>query len=989
MNAWLSDAPAVPNSDHGAFNPSVDPSMPYMQQGNPNAFNPNQLQNPQFQQRMLNGATRNGSPAFHNPSYAVNPVIPSKRPREDSFGASPRQAPGGLPTSRSLTPSQTPYPGYHAAPNGAPHMSQTPTPYQHLQGGGSTNATPSPRMPNQQFNPQVANARVGTASPSPFSPNGPHMGGQMSPQQSEHGSRVNTPQNGVAGFGSGMPYGQAYNPQYSASPGMQQTGPQNPMAAYQNSLQNMDAQRKYQMQVQYQSQQQQLQKQAAAQAAAQGRPPPNAMIPGQQMTPQMMAARQQAQQAQRTAMMAPRNPEQFIQGLQNFMASRNMPLDPNPMIAGRPISLPQLYGIVMRQGGSKRVTAVDQWHNIAEALHISPMQFPTAVQELQALWHRNLAPYESVLQASQQKRALELQQRGLQQGQPNYMPNHGSPVKSNFQAPDPQAQQLAQLQQQNAQQKQVNGYSTPQPNIPPNNYQRSSLSRQPDSSPGQPPPSQFPVPSPGSARKKSIALPKMNQATEQETITKEPIQDPYKPISEASSKPTGLLYGPVDVDEILSVTEELVRYQPVVPNLIELGPIDIHALTMSIQSGIHAEVRYALDTLSLLSAADRLNLSLDSCEDLLDILIECAEEQLDVLAENTAEVFDDLLISPYEDVLRACKVDGDAIEEDAPFGSLEYALDRAVERLICITTILRNLAFNEKNHDILAQPVAVKFFSTVMQYLGTRNMLLRTNRNTLDFMKDAVVYLGELAQKIKLPGREEGLSILHFLLAFAPCPQPLKSGSDEIMFSPYDPKVHRYLPSAIDGLAKLLAVDDPNRMYYRSIFAADGASNGTYELLTRTFGLAISPVPSPPPGHFLQLIHSRLDILLQGMLAADILSTFCPNSEHPLARSWLDSRDGFAESLLRLVCVLSIHSTNPRENQMINNGDPNFFAWVTHRGMAVLKRLAEKSRNPEHPNGALPSGVMVKKENLLGAMLTAEIDPKILRELCTFAGWDS
>ena len=97
----------------------------------------------------LNGDGRTSSPAFHNPSFQTNQVIPSKRAREESIDASPRQAPGGLPGSRSQTPGQGPYPGY-GQPNGAGPMSNAPAHFQHLQ--TSSNPQPSPTVQQMNFN---------------------------------------------------------------------------------------------------------------------------------------------------------------------------------------------------------------------------------------------------------------------------------------------------------------------------------------------------------------------------------------------------------------------------------------------------------------------------------------------------------------------------------------------------------------------------------------------------------------------------------------------------------------------------------------------------------------------------------------------------------------------------------------------------------------------------------------------------------------------
>ena len=104
------------------------------------------------------------------------------------------------------------------------------------------------------------------------------------------------------------------------------------------------------------------------------------------------------------------------------------------------------------------------------------------------------------------------------------------------------------------------------------------------------------------------------------------------------------------------------------------------------------------------------------------------------------------------------------------FGTVEYDLDRAADRLICITTLVRNFSFYEANFAVLGQAEILKLLSYVIRNLGTKEMLLRSNRNTLDFMKDVIIYLSNLSTSLNLPGKEEALCILHFLLAFAPTP---------------------------------------------------------------------------------------------------------------------------------------------------------------------------------------------------------------------------
>lgn len=484
----------------------------------------------------------------------------------------------------------------------------------------------------------------------------------------------------------------------------------------------------------------------------------------------------------------------------------------------------------------------------------------------------------------------------------------------------------------------------------------------------------------------------------------------------------------IEPANLTGIVKELLELRPNVPAVQELGVIDVRALTMSLRSGIHAEVRLALDTLASLSLDSRFLLRLENCEDLVEILIDCADEQVDLLAENAAEVSDVMLISPYEEVVRGCRLEFETLQEVPEFGSLEYDLDRSVDRLICITTILRNLSFDVANQSYLADPIIIKFMATVIRYLGTRNLLLRSHRNTLDFTKDIAIYLSNVSHKVDLPGKEEALCMLHFLLSLAPCPPPNTPGIDEIMFSPYIPSVHPYLPPAVDSLAKLLARDEPNRTFYKSIFAADSASTPPYDLLTRTFALAIAPVPDygnanvlrsvqgrergPEAGkkdfearesEFLARVNARMPYLAQGMLAAEILAALVPGPEHALARSWLLSADGFAVNLLRLVCFLTIDIGNipppvpaptpPRHlsvgRSIQPNGSSEGVPMVTRRGMATLRKLAEKCKNLESPAYGLLAAVLPSKTTVMQALSATDKDRHVIRQIYEYARLDT
>ena len=275
-------------------------------------------------------------------------------------------------------------------------------------------------------------------------------------------------------------------------------------------------------------------------------------------------------------------------------------------------------------------------------------------------------------------------------------------------------------------------------------------------------------------------------------------------------------------------------------------------------------------------------------------------------------------------------------------------------------------------------------------------MLLRTHQNTLDFMKDVVIFLSGVSHEVALPGREQALCLLHFLLAFAPCPLPNSSASDRITFSSYDPAIHRYLPAALDSLAKLLARDEPNRSHYKTIFASDIASSPPFDLLTRTFALAISPIPDDKqakPGSLMPVVEARKPFLMQGMLAADILSNLAPGFETGLAKLWLTSEDSFSQNLARLILTLCLE-TSPQAShqraQPIPRGvEDEGLLNITLGGISVLRRLSEKCKDPENPKSKIPISGLPAKEVMLEIL---EINqPRlrgVIKQLCVYAGLD-
>ncbi|KAK8922579.1 SWI/SNF chromatin-remodeling complex subunit sol1 [Metarhizium anisopliae] len=442
-------------------------------------------------------------------------------------------------------------------------------------------------------------------------------------------------------------------------------------------------------------------------------------------------------------------------------------------------------------------------------------------------------------------------------------------------------------------------------------------------------------------------------------------------------------HGGVDLHAANLLGAELERWEPTVPSVNELGNIDISALTRSLQCGIHGEVRLALDTLATISSSQNQAhfLHLRACDDLVEALVDCAESQVDLLVEHTTEVADEIQLTSYEDVVRGCRIERWAVRDVPAFGSIEYQLDGAVDRLICITTILRNVSFpgeNNDNHIMLCEESVIKMLCSIIRYLGTRTMLLRTHANTLDFMKDIVVLLSNISSQLEIPGREQALSLLQFLLAFAPVPGPTMA-SDTLNFTPYDPSIHSYLPHAVDALAKLLARDEPNRGFYKTLFTIDSSSPLANELLVRTFALTVAPLPDKAkeqlrPPTFPPLFETRKPFLMQGLLGAEIIASLVPGSEPGMARALLASGNCLAQNLVQLIQDLCFLYEKPPSNTrggsraVAARKDPEL-VYIVVVAVSLLRRLAEKARDSSGTGSAGIGDLLPQPQMLMDALM--------------------
>lgn len=1015
-----------PREDSIAGSPRPNPGMLPTSR----ADTPQQSQFPNYQQ----GGPQGGMPQPNSGQPSPYPHLQtngSANATPSPIMGSNQMRPGSVPQRVATT---SPHPFSPAAQQFAPQASPIPS----EQGG-----TPQPNPYMQQGNfPPGFNPNYGNASPSPARPpsNPNAMPNQMMPQQMGQMQPGMMQQPGQMGMGQ-MGQGQMGQMQQMA----QMQGQMGQMGQMPNQMfaqgmpQGRNPAEQQQMMVAHMQkiQMQRQQQMAQMQGQMQGQ------MPGQNMAQRNMMARQQmpngqvpsnmnpaaAMRPQQPGMGAPQqgprghsSPDTFMKQLSMFMAQKQMPLNTNPVIGDRPIHLMQLFQAVNKAGGFNSVTGRNLWPQICMGMGLNPGQMPMAPQQLRMVYEQNLRPFEETWrsrqpqqqqqQAQQQAQHQQQQQHQQHQQHQQQQQQHGGPntpmaagnkqmspgqVPPNMMQPGQHAaMQQAQMQSPmkqmppGAAQASVNGFQTPQPPQPqqPNSAQGHSRNAMSKSHQATPVHDEFPAPSPaskhGSMSLPSSAHPDGPGASAEPAnmpfpapLTKEP--DEYIPCSRVPEPKT---YGGVELDVTARLGMEYQYFKPDVPPPAHLGNIDLHALTKSLQCGIHAEVRLALDTLATVTSPQgpavggpNMEIDLTRCEELLESLVECAEEQVEVLVENTEELSDEILISPYEDVSRACRLENMAIRKLHPVGTNEYELERAVDRLLCITTILRNLSFFPPNHAILADDLLVKLLCDVIRYLGTRNMLLRTQADTLDFFKDVVILLSNIAHALEIQGREQAESLLQFILAFAPTPAPHLSDAGKLQFAPFEPVLHPYLPHAIDALAKLFARDEPNRTYYKSIFAADASNTPPSELITRTFALAISAIPDQHRDAratgLPSLVEARKPILMQGLLAGNIVASLAPDYDTCVTKTWLSSGNGFAQNLFRLVRELSAEFEQPRikppgQPRAQPKKDPDLL-YIAVLGTSMLRQLAQKARDPNDPE-SIPPNVVPRTDKILKAL---------------------
>lgn len=958
--SWFDDTHSLPNGDDNMYQSTGDSSLPYMTGAGLRSFDSGAAQYQQIHHQMSHSTPIANSPSPHNGVYQTQPVIPSKRPRprENSVGASPIQYPGAIPDPRAQTPHNA-YTSYQPVANGGQPYPSNPSFQQMHQ--AHNHSVQSPMLQNQLFNSQSSNQNAQAMSPSSFSTAAQNFGGQHSPPHSDHGTRVSTPQNGGPSLPQGINYsiGTSQNP---AQPvGVAING--NPPSSFNPQPINFQQQQRTIYEAQVRRMQQSGNMGIPQRAISLNQ------IPNQLQYHQSAPTR--SQQASQSQHLRPNSAvEPLAREMLKHAASRGQQFNAQPMILGKQILCATIFMAGMKLGGSRILTAHGGWPQVAQYLGFPPQLTVAAGQEIQNYWNHFLLLWESHWTQQQVQR-----QRAIQEGmkasgdvhngdnsirQESFSPSHplhdnrgqksvrhstqvanptlvGGSSSSSLQHDFRETEQITHLGQQQLQ---------PHPHT-----QRDRADPYGHTAPQDSPPTAL----------ASIKPKSEDAATRTDKSSFSPrlivANLPYHPcVAEMHSvqdiQPVGVSLqeksrrrnlNSINDPYFQATLTDLSKYKQSTPHLQELGIIDLQALTLSLKSGIDGEVRHAIDVIVSLSLEQPI--VLNDCDDLLDTLVYLAYDQIDIIDDAANRTSESLAIEPYESVARKCFTETKILQAVPKYRSARHRLNRAAEILKCIIAIMRNFTFFEQSCYRVKDSNVVRMMISVIQHIGTRALFLQTNQNTLEFSKDAIVYMSASSAMIDLTSKDEALSLLHFLLSFAPPTLPLAS-SNEITSSTHDSATHAYLPYAINSLANLLA-RDPNRSLLRTIYTPEFSSSQSLNLFIRTLGLVIAAIPKDvEKDSLLQCASSRASIIIQALLSAEILIDMMPLSENRSTYSWLTSHNGLSSRLVGILSVLGVADETQYHWQGSTDGDglnQDGIRTIFVRALAVLRRLGNRA----------------------------------------------
>lgn len=321
--------------------------------------------------------------------------------------------------------------------------------------------------------------------------------------------------------------------------------------------------------------------------------------------------------------------DKFFKSLTEFMQSRGTPIQGMPVICGRQIHLLQLYGIVLRFGGSAKVQQGNGWPLVANKLGFNSATDSSAPAELERAFNKLLLPFEEFLksrQAQVRNASQAMQQQtssdGTRSSPQSRLQGPQTPSQEHFNEQHNKAQEQVRVTPPSFNQKvppqvssrgqtpvsrssSVSSQSVPLHHTPQMKAQ-SPINSMGDSSTEMPPPRAV-VPSPKVAKRDPpVPKPLVRLAKE---------DGKYKPKRHKVEHNGGY-----NVQELAQLSADISTLAPEFPLFQELGTIEINALIMALKSMIPGETRQALDKLALLSSNPSVPIVLQECPDLINAL---------------------------------------------------------------------------------------------------------------------------------------------------------------------------------------------------------------------------------------------------------------------------------------------------------------------------------------------------------------------------------
>ncbi len=698
-----------------------------------------------------------------------------------------------------------------------------------------------------------------------------------------------------------------------------------------------------------------------------------------------------------------------MRSLLEFMSRRGTPIRSPPKIGRHPLNLVALYGHVMKACGCSSATGRNQWIHIATSLGINGDDS----QALQTIYESYLLPYEEKWVETRRLLHEQASARAQRQGQSRQQEAKTLASKKRFMVPD--ASSIYEREEQ------IDGLREDSPVQAPSlpsqhhvlgtadictdkslmvefaksmnsgplraldylemengaSYSAQGLPR-PEARDGGPDSNRYATRSTDagliSGHSDDLETPDSpidENAIQQTDVKKEAVlhyHGPYRPRKRVLDT-----HGGYDMLAMAKIGSELAALKPY-PTFHDLGTVDIQAISLSIQSSLPAEMANALNILVMVAGDRRWGLPLTHCGDLLDALTDCMSTATDELMkhQNLEACGPAKPLTSYRDLVRYAKISTRRNRIGIEMGGTSFGSHLALERILAILTILRNLSFTDINQNVIA---SVNGFSILLSKIirvflvssdasGASDVIDAGRR--LDVAKDLITLLSHIAQAVKIENEQTADTITQFILSFAPRCQ----GNAQLSFTPYNQDTDPYTPPAIDALAKLFARDHPNRQYISAVLLRPPTSCNGGDRLTQALALGIAPLPNSTHSLHVKVCEARLPLLEHAMIICETLAEVVPIGGD-IAKGWLQSIDGFSTNLVRLMCVLSSMG-----NRTLGKENP--FHRLTRRGMHTLFTLRRKSKNVDGIGATL-----AKKEQILGAMLTVTMDSDIINLLCS------